>query len=493
MGYDVARDSLFAWEQRQFGRLTCVYTGFSIVLTPGADPSTDAFNQGINTEHTWPQSRGASTEPSRSDMHHLYPVRDNVNSVRNNHPYGEIPDAETDGWYRLATSQSTIPTAFLDEWSEKDNQHPSPLFTGRFEPREDHEGNAARAVFYYRAVYPDRVAAAGADEFFEVQRPDLLRWARLDPVDVAEMARGEWIAGKQGGRRNPFLLDSTLARRAFGSRIDAGGGPPPAYSSVVWLNEIHYENVGPDAGEFVEVAVPLGIDPATVMLTLYNGNGGAPYGTVTPVSAFTPGQVQGDIQLYTLSFPTNGLQNGSPDGLALSIDGEVVQFLSYEGVFEASGGIAEGMTSVDIGVQQTDQTPLAHSLQLRGAGSAYGDFTWAAPSPSSPGLVNAFQTFEIIVSAPAPPQEAGLALSLAGPNPFRSATTVRLTLPAAVTDARVELFDTVGRRVGVLHHGPLAAGERLLVVEAEALPPSVYVVRALVGGDALTLRLVVVN
>src|SRR5690606_13440235 len=64
-GYDVARDSVFAWEQRRYGSLTCVYTGFSVVLSPGADPSTDAYNRGINTEHTWPQSMGASAEPSR--------------------------------------------------------------------------------------------------------------------------------------------------------------------------------------------------------------------------------------------------------------------------------------------------------------------------------------------------------------------------------------------------------------------------------------------
>ena len=105
LGSDVARDALFLWEQGRDGRLTCVYTGFSVALTPGADPSTDAFERGTNTEHTWPQSMGAGVEPTRSDLHPLFPVKDDGDSVRHNSPYGEIPDAEADGWYRLDQSQ----------------------------------------------------------------------------------------------------------------------------------------------------------------------------------------------------------------------------------------------------------------------------------------------------------------------------------------------------------------------------------------------------
>src|SRR5690606_18235988 len=57
LGYDAARDVIFQWEQDRNGGLRCVYTGYTIALTPGADPSADAYAQGINTEHTWPRSR----------------------------------------------------------------------------------------------------------------------------------------------------------------------------------------------------------------------------------------------------------------------------------------------------------------------------------------------------------------------------------------------------------------------------------------------------
>jgi hypothetical protein len=488
VGYDLARDSLFAREQDRYGALTCVYTGFSVVLTPGADPSTDAFERGVNTEHTWPQSMGASVEPSRSDIHHLFPVKDNVNSARNNFPYAEIPDDQTDAWYRLDQSQSTVPGSFLNEWSERDNESPSPFFAARFEPREDHEGNAARAVFYYRAVYPDRVSAAGSDEFFEVQRETLLQWAREDAVDARERDRSAWIASLQG-TENPFVLDSTLARRAFFQRVDAGGGPPPAYSLIAFVNEVHYENVGTDTGEFVEVAVPLGLAQSSFTLTLYNGNGGAPYVTDTTGTAFTPGAVAGGYRLYTLSVPSNVLQNGSPDGLALSIDGEVTQFVSYEGTFEATSGPAEGRTSLGIGAEESTTTPVGLSLQLRGTGGAYADFAWAGPSPASPGEVNAGQTFTAVASEP-DATSAALTLRLAGPNPFRSATAVALAVPEAVDDARVEVFDVVGRRVAVLHSGPLAAGDRRFVVDGSTFAPGVYVVRSVVDGWATWVRVV---
>ena len=66
LGYDRARDVIFQWEQDYTGGLRCVYTGYTITLTPGADPSADAYAQGISTEHTWPQSRGAGAEPART-------------------------------------------------------------------------------------------------------------------------------------------------------------------------------------------------------------------------------------------------------------------------------------------------------------------------------------------------------------------------------------------------------------------------------------------
>ena len=78
---------------------------------------------------------------------------------------------------------------------------------------------------------------------------------------------------------------------------------------------------------------------------------------------------------------------------------------------------------------------------------------------------------------------AGARLSL-GPNPTRGDARVRLHLdrPAALT---VEVLDAVGRRVAVLHRGR-AAGTLDLALDAAALPPGAYTVRAV--GDGLDVR-----
>ena len=68
LGYTDARDIMYGTIDIQEGnQLSCVYTGYTITLDTTADPSTNAYEQGINCEHTYPQSMGASEEPQKSD------------------------------------------------------------------------------------------------------------------------------------------------------------------------------------------------------------------------------------------------------------------------------------------------------------------------------------------------------------------------------------------------------------------------------------------
>lgn len=179
---------------------------------------------------------------------------------------------------------------------------------------------------------------------------------------------------------------------------------PTRAAANVWINEIHYDNDGTDAGEAIEVAGPAGTDLTGWSIVLYNGNGGASYRTNT-LSGVLADQ-QGGFGTATVTYPTDGIQNGSPDGIALvDAGGVVAQFLSYEGTFAAVGGPANGMTSTDIGVAEVSSTPVGHSLQLTGTGTAYADFTWSAAQPSTFGSVNAGQTFGTGGPVDPPPAE----------------------------------------------------------------------------------------
>ncbi|MEP2023644.1 MAG: DUF5689 domain-containing protein [Reichenbachiella sp.] len=166
----------------------------------------------------------------------------------------------------------------------------------------------------------------------------------------------------------------------------------------VFINEIHYDNASTDLGEGVEVAGNAGIDLAGWSLVLYNGSGGAPYNTVA-LSGLIPDQDNG---YGTVSYSISGIQNGSPDGVALVSPDSVVQFLSYEGTMLAVGGPADGLQSEEISQSETSSTPEGQSLQLVGTGQAYSDFEWAAPQNNTFGLVNTLQSFggPIVVEPP---------------------------------------------------------------------------------------------
>lgn len=164
---------------------------------------------------------------------------------------------------------------------------------------------------------------------------------------------------------------------------------PPAAN--VFINEINYDPAGNDTGEFVEVAGLAGTDLTGWSLVLYNGNGGGPYGTLNLTGTLSDSA--NGFGFRSITTAANGLQNGSPDGIAL-VDpyGRVIQFLSYEGTMTAVGGPANGMTSTDIGVFQ-DQAAIGTSLQLQGTGSSYGDFTWGLNLASTSGGANSGQSF----------------------------------------------------------------------------------------------------
>ncbi|MGH9272449.1 MAG: hypothetical protein ACRDZ2_14370, partial [Ilumatobacteraceae bacterium] len=102
----------------------------------------------------------------------------------------------------------------------------------------------------------------------------------------------------------------------------------------------------------------------------------------------------GGYGTVVVNYPSNGIQNGNPDGVALVDPTQtVVQFLSYGGTFTAGGGPAAGLTSIDIGVAEPGTTPAGQSLALTGTGTTYGEFTWVGPAPSSFGSINAGQSF----------------------------------------------------------------------------------------------------
>ena len=206
LSYNNARDVMYSIiDLGQDNTLKGIYTNYTITIDPSQDPrpQTNALN--MNCEHSWPQSMGASGSPQKSDLHHLYPTRGNVNSSRGNKPFGEIDDDQTDRWWRLDYYSNSIPNQFIDEYSEVDNDNE------KFEPREDVKGNIARSMFYFYTIYNN----VANQNFFDQQKDVLFEWHKLDPVDEVELTRTYAIANYQNDIPNPFVIDSTLVRRIW--------------------------------------------------------------------------------------------------------------------------------------------------------------------------------------------------------------------------------------------------------------------------------------
>jgi len=130
-----------------------------------------------------------------------------------------------------------------------------------------------------------------------------------------------------------------------------------------FINEIHYDNDDIDTGEAIEIVATAGTDLTGWTLLSYNGATGEVFRTDSLPSGVVQDLGEG-LGAVVVDYPLNGLQNDL-DGVALvDNNGTVVQFLSWEGTFEAVDGAAAGLTSVDIGVAQDGNTLPGSSLQL---------------------------------------------------------------------------------------------------------------------------------
>lgn len=222
-----------------------------------------------------------------------------------------------------------------------------------------------------------------------------------------------------------------------------------AQAQGVFINEIHYDNVGTDADEGIEVAGPAGTLLADYEVHFYNGDNNSTYGSALRLSGTIPSQSGGAGAVW---FPVLGIQNGPPDGMVLYHlpTATVVQRISYEGSFTPVNGVAAGQALPDIGVDEDPAPQPGQSLQLTGSGTSLAAFTWSGPRSASPGVLNAGQSFT------ATPVRSAVMAVLPGLIQEGAQATLQLTLnPAPGTPVTYSL--------GTLRSGILAFPETVTV------------------------------
>ncbi len=175
-------------------------------------------------------------------------------------------------------------------------------------------------------------------------------------------------AGTAAGVALSLFALSACSDRAIAPEL-ATARPYASLAGVptVFISEFHYDNTGADVNEKVEVTFPTGTNLTGYVLVPYNGANGQTYTPTAVLSALTPAAcVSGGRSVVTAAIA--GLQNGTPDGIALIKvnapgDTTLVEFLSYEGAFVGTNGKANGVLSNNIGVFEAGTEPVDASLQ----------------------------------------------------------------------------------------------------------------------------------
>ncbi len=192
-----------------------MYSGLPVPAgcpTP-CDPSDWAYDAAsLVADPIWPRAFGTDAGTALGDLHNLAPAREAIRDARAGLPFGESADAETATWFAGDTARADAPPVEdRDAWTE---------VGGSFEPRESVKGDVARALFYVYAVYGPSGSGQVAPAFFEPVRETLLMWAEADPPSYVERSWNDRVAALQSTasgdpQPNPFVLDPSLARRAF--------------------------------------------------------------------------------------------------------------------------------------------------------------------------------------------------------------------------------------------------------------------------------------
>ncbi|QIX62848.1 T9SS type A sorting domain-containing protein [Hymenobacter sp. BT18] len=253
LGYNLARGRMYNYVDNYDNKLTCVYSGYQLSFKLDSTGTSTGVAP-INCEHTVPQSWFNEVERMKSDIHHLFPTYDQWNSDRGSDPFADIPDDKTTKWIRGTQGTSAKPTANIEEYSEDTGS--------QFEPREDHKGNLARAVFYFYTMHAGQSFDSGKGVITAVADLETLyKWHLQDPVDKHETERNR-RAAKAQGNFNPYIAYPELVARAWGftaspsvsfaaatGTIDEGNSGTKTYTVNVSLD------MAPTTTQTVEVAV----------------------------------------------------------------------------------------------------------------------------------------------------------------------------------------------------------------------------------------------
>jgi hypothetical protein len=232
----------------------------------------------MNTEHTWPQSFGASAEPMQSDLHHIFIADASTNSARGNKPLDWVMNPTLT---YLGGSKANSTT---------------------FEPRNEHKAAAAAAMLYFRLRYGN---TSGVDLSYMTPNMEQTyrQWLNQYPPSTILRQRNADVASYQQNR-NPFI-----DYPAFLDRIGGSLSNPTSPSAQAYYVPDTVRAGQTSPGERRQLRIPvvnLGTSP--INLSNIQATGGALY-TGSTTATIAPGSSI-DL-LLELQWSTDGNRSGT--------------------------------------------------------------------------------------------------------------------------------------------------------------------------------------
>ena len=164
--------------------VTCVYSGENKIYTEPFDWASNGYSREHTYCHSWMPTNPATLLPEYSDYHHLFPTNLNeVNIVRSNNALGIVVN---------------VTSTYLGSKFGTDANGQTV-----FEPRDEHKGDAARAMMYEAICYTTISGNSWALPSYQNQYL-LKQWHFQDPPDNWEIARNDFVDSLQNNR-NPFV------------------------------------------------------------------------------------------------------------------------------------------------------------------------------------------------------------------------------------------------------------------------------------------------
>ncbi len=164
--------------------ITCVYSGENKIYIEPFDFTAVGYSREHTYCHSWMPTNPAQSLPEYNDYHHLFPTnQDDVNALRSNFPLGEV----------VTVQQTYLGCKFGQDANGNTV----------FEPRDEHKGDAARAMMYETICYTTVSGNTWALPTSQNQAI-LKQWHFNDLPDSWEISRNDYIDSLQSNR-NPFV------------------------------------------------------------------------------------------------------------------------------------------------------------------------------------------------------------------------------------------------------------------------------------------------